>query len=660
MFAVGSDPDRGPREPRPNEDSERMMTDRGPGHGTFDMTPEDLLDDFGSWAVARGLDVDLFVIDAALDLTEGDRVSWTAHDIHQLLLERFPRRVTMAEADWPDVLATLHGWVDFVTDRQPTRSADAAALHAEIDRNRTAFLTAMADERNYGVAKFWTTRMLQNGVDPDDETEVRRFLARARNGEIDYDQDVLTEIMLRGSLEGEIDDFESEDGEDSPLPPVSLPAADELTTLASAVALVSRLRVFLTWVGTGRTVTSTKPLRVADSTELAEVLEVDQPYLEHAHGGADLPEVNLLVQWAKSANLVHVVKGRLVGVKVAAGLPDRPLDLWRRAFDAFPTLGPALCSPTSHSGPSSLLEQRLPDVVSALWLSLYTAGGTPVPVEMLVDITRETLVEPMALTAGDVIVDAREVLWRRELAAVLSAMELLGAVELTTSTDPVERDKLIELSGNDDPDLTLVRLTPLGLWGVRNALRAEGFDAPVIEDLAGEPVGELCDALNHASPAVTDAALTAWVAARGEEPAAAELAAFSVDAPSSSARLVATNGLAHAGAAGVEHARRLRSTGGVAGAVATTWLIQHSVLDQNDATEQELGLALVDNFAAMREHGVLIDQLTTYPEKDQFRFVTVLANTEHPGRSDLLAAIATEHPEQPVAAAARRVLDSPR
>lgn len=467
-----------------NQDSDQMMADHRAVHHGLDASPEDLVSEFASWADDRGLTVDLFVIDTALDLMGG--VQWAAHDLHELLVEWFPRKVTMTASDRPGVIRTLHGWIDFLTDRHPTQSRDAAALHAEIDRTTSAFLAAMADERNYGVAKFWATRMLDNGVDTVDETQVRRFLAMAQAGEIDYDQDVLAEIIRRDSFDAEIGAFEFDDA-DRVLPPVSLPGTEELTTLAASAPLVSRLRVFVTWVGTGRPVTSTKRLRVADAKDLAGLLDVDHPYLERARSSADLPEISLLVEWARAAHLVRVVKGRLVGIKSAAGLLDHPLELWQRAFDAFPRLGPAVCVPTSYYDAPALLGQLLPEVAPALWLGLYTAGGTPIPVELLVEITRHAMAGPSVVSVGSLIVDVRAMQWRRDLTAVLAAMRLLGAVELTTSADPAERDKLIELSGNDDPDLTLVRLTPLGLWGVRDALREEGFDVPLIEDPAGKP-----------------------------------------------------------------------------------------------------------------------------------------------------------------------------
>jgi hypothetical protein len=79
----------------------------------------------------------------------------------------------------------------------------------------------------------------------------------------------LAEIMRRGSFDGEIGAFEFEADGDRLRPPVSLPATEEPTTLASAAPLVTHLRALVTRVGNGRTLTSTKRLRVADAKDLA-------------------------------------------------------------------------------------------------------------------------------------------------------------------------------------------------------------------------------------------------------------------------------------------------------------------------------------------------------------------------------------------------------
>ena len=83
---------------------------------------------------------------------------------------------------------------------------------------------------------------------------------------------------------------------------------------------------------------------------------------------------------------------------------------------------------------------------------------------------------------------------------------------------------LTELAGRDDPDPTLVALTPIGLWGVREMLLEQGAPAPLVGELAGEDVEYVCVRLAGARREVAEAELTAWVAARSPRAAADELA----------------------------------------------------------------------------------------------------------------------------------------
>ncbi|SDC79642.1 hypothetical protein SAMN05216174_104304 [Actinokineospora iranica] len=589
---------------------------------------------------------------------DGGLTRWDSADIGRLLLEWFPRKVTLERSEWSGALATLHCWVDFLAATRRGDVRDLDALHAVIDRSAPEFQVRMTDERNYGLAKFWMTRMIEHDVDIADEDAVRGFLRAVQVGEIDYDQDVLGEIMGRRALEGEADlvlpEFEEHDP--GPLPPALVPPEGELASLAESAIAVARFRTLVAWVGAGRALTTTKRLRVADARELALLLGVDAPYLERARSSADLPEVSLLVAWARAARLVRVVKGRLLAVKSAAGLLDRPLDLWWRAFEAFGELGPEVCAPASRYEGPSLLAQVLPEVALDLWLSLYTAGGTPVPVELLAGSIREMMSALLGFGIGGPLVGIREMMWRRDLAAVLAALQTVGAVELTVSADAQERDKIIELSGDDDPDLTLARLTPLGLWGARRALRAEGFDAPSVAELAEAPLKRVCEVVEHCAPEVVESVLETWVASRDAKDAAAELAAFCVNGPSSAARLLAWAALEHTGMPGVDQARRLRSEGGVAGGMATEWLVSHGELAPEAAEQPEMLLALSENMAAMHDHGMLIEEMTGHPLHDQLGFVHAIASARHPDRIAMLTTISRDHPGHGIAAAADEAL----
>ena len=71
---------------------------------------------------------------------------------------------------------------------------------------------------------------------------------------------------------------------------------------------------------------------------------------------------------------------------------------------------------------------------------------------------------------------------------------------------------LTELAGRDDPDPTLVALTPIGLWAVREMLLEQGVPAPLVGELAAEDVEYVCVRLAGVRREVAEAELTAWVA----------------------------------------------------------------------------------------------------------------------------------------------------
>ena len=91
----------------------------------------------------------------------------------------------------------------------------------------------------------------------------------------------------------------------------------------------------------------------------------------------------------------------------------------------------------------------LGEALPILLLDLYAAGGDPVPVELFHRRVREAVNERFGCIVDDLAGDVEQRLWRRDVTAVLDALELLGAVHLTESHD---HQMLTELAGRDDPD----------------------------------------------------------------------------------------------------------------------------------------------------------------------------------------------------------------
>lgn len=101
-----------------------------------------------------------------------------------------------------------------------------------------------------------------------------------------------------------------------------------------------------------------------------------------------------------------------------------------------------------------------PDMFELLTLSLYTAGGDPVPVEMLVEITLEAPVGMLGFAPYADPAPAVRREWHAHLVDLLAALEPLGAIRTETSTDPAVRRTIRAITGRKDADLTPRRAHP--------------------------------------------------------------------------------------------------------------------------------------------------------------------------------------------------------
>ncbi|MGD9526591.1 hypothetical protein [Pseudonocardia sp.] len=476
-----------------------------------------------AWARRRGTDLIPALVAAVLDhkhAVDGRIGHWTAALVEEVLAVRLPRTTALPRDDWAGVPAALDAVVGFLAAHQwlDSRSDAPAVLRSGIEATTPALYAALADERHHDVGTFWAVQMLRHGVEPGDPGAVSRFLAQVASGEIAVDRAALAVIEER--------EARARTSARAPdLAPVLLPGAAQLLEAAHASEGLDRLRTFTRWVRAGRRLTRDGRLQPADARAAAEELDLDRFYRNSARGAADLPETTLVVHWAVHARLVRVVRGRLLPVKSAAPVLSRPIELWRRAFDALGALGDHLGG-TDVFGAPSLFGMSLSEAFPLLTLHLYLAGGQPMPVELFHRAVREAVDERFGCPVDDLAGDVEHRMWRRDVAALLDALELLGAVRLTESADHSEtHDELVELAGRDDPDPTLVTLTPIGLWAVHETLREQGISAPVVGALAGEDIEFVC-ARTAAHPETARAELIAWVRARDPETAADELARF--------------------------------------------------------------------------------------------------------------------------------------
>jgi len=519
-----------------------------------------------AWARRHGLDVEPSLVAAALDHkhgVDGRLGHWTRAHIADALAVWFPRTVALHEDEREAVPAALHALIGFLADQDwlGPRSAPPAELHAQITDSTPALHDALDDERNHDLGTFWAVQMLRHGVPTADPAAVAGFLHRVHTGELEVDRAALAEITRRQLADDPADPTGGPVGPHpalpTELPPVLLPGAATMLAAADSSVALARLRAFTRWVRAGRAVTRDGRLLLVDARAVADALDLDHFSRDRARTSDDLPEITLLMAWARQARLVRVVTGRLLQVRTAAPLLSRPIELWRRAFEAIGGIGEHFGGSNVFGAPS-LFGMSLGEAYPTLLRLLYAAGGDPIPVELFHRVVRDTVNQRMGCVVDDLAGDAEHRLWRRDVTALLDALELLGAVHLEESLDGEDHDQLTELAGRDDPDPTLVSLTPIGLWAVHEMLTEQGVHAPLVGELVDEEIEYVCVRMAKLRREVAEAELTCWVRARRPRAAAQEILRYLRRAEDPAHRELAVFALSRAGTPAREPAARTR------------------------------------------------------------------------------------------------------
>src|SRR5260370_22738021 len=126
-------------------------------------------------------------------------------------------------------------------------------------------------------------------------------------------------------------------------------AMNDLEAAAEQAVLTGQLRSLVAWVGSGRKLTQTGRIGLADARRLVELLGTGDT-IDPKIGGRvfktksseDLAHLTRIVEWAKAARLVRVSGTRLVPVHKNAALLDRPLELVMAMLAAYPKRGSSL------------------------------------------------------------------------------------------------------------------------------------------------------------------------------------------------------------------------------------------------------------------------------------------------------------------------------
>ncbi|MFF0552484.1 hypothetical protein ACFYUL_26405 [Streptomyces sp. NPDC004311] len=410
--------------------------------------------------------------------------------------------------------------------------------------------------------------------------------------------------------------------------------------------------------------------RVALDTGLVEVTEPD----EDAADGGSAPEADEAFGTAAPGEDLVLVTG---------GAPGDVLDLWLAALDtvladaAVPDLDD-LVDALDAGGEIDFdrLDWNpgreadfLDGVLTNLYLLTVAEGGAadrPVPLPVLA----ASMVVPdgMGDPTDAVLEQVSDAMMR--LDDQFRQLEPIGLVEFR----PVDEELMAEAgdeeiaagtAGGDEADededvsrYGMVRLTPLGLYGIRARLLEAGAEAPAVGELADKGADALLDAVSHYPEGAAQAEIEQWLAGRELPAAVTELlaAARGDDEGGPLRRLRCQQALAPAGPE-AEAAVRSVLDDAELGGLARVWLAERGAADVPAPDPEMVFWLTVDTIAAQlaadgetEELPLLMETLTAHHAE----FFEQVWRVDHPSTAYVLEAMGRLHPDRKTAKEARK------
>ena len=459
----------------------------------------------------------------------------------------------------------------------------------------------------------------------------------------------------------------------SPLPPVRLHSEAELARDALATPLLARAVRLARWAGPDTRIGAGGELVEEQLPEAARELG-----LEGEDAAAFASEA-----WrvAVDTGLVEVVDEKKGAVAagadlglVTSGTPRDVLGLWLVALEtvladaSVPDLDD-LVDALESGGEIDFLELDWDPEVEAEFLdgvlgNLYLLtigedrpGDGPVPLAALAAsmIVPDDMGEP----TDDVLEQVSEAMMR--LDDQFRFLEPVGIVDFQPVDEALMADADEEpASSVDDEDVSrygMVRLTPLGLYGIRARLLEAGLDAPAVGDLADKGADLLLEGTSMFPPAAAQAETEQWLARRGPLAGTRELlaAARGSDTGAPLRRLCCQQALSLVGTEALPALREVLDDAELGG-LARVWLTERGVPDVPAPSEEMVFWLTVDTIAAQlaaegnsAELRALVEGLAA----QHSTFFTAAWRVDHPATPDVLEAMGRLHPDKKVAKQAR-------
>jgi hypothetical protein len=460
----------------------------------------------------------------------------------------------------------------------------------------------------------------------------------------------------------------------SPLPPVRLTDEAELARAALSTPLLSRAARLARWAGPGTRVDADGGLVEEQLPAAAEVIGLTGDDAAALASEAWRVAVDTGLVEITDEEAGTVTAGEDLAL-LTGGSPHDVLGIWLGALEAvladasIPDLDD-LAGALDEDGGIDFSElewdpgaeaEFLDGVLANLYLLTVSEDGPgegPVPLPVLA----ASMIVP-----GDVNNPTNAMLEQVSDAMVrlddqFRLLEPIGLVDYRPVDEALMADADDEPTGPvDDADVSrygMVRLTPLGRYGLRARLLEAGFRAPAVGELADKGADALLDGTASFGPRAVRAETEQWLARRDPLEAARELlaAARGGDPGAPLRRLRCQEALSLVGAA-AEPALREVLDDAELGGLARVWLTEHGAADVPAPSEAMVFWLTVDTLAAQLAAEGNSDELQALVEglaAQHDGFFAAAWRVDHPATPDVLEAMGRLHPDKKVAKEARK------
>ncbi|MER6120637.1 hypothetical protein E6R60_23570 [Streptomyces sp. A0642] len=294
-------------------------------------------------------------------------------------------------------------------------------------------------------------------------------------------------------------------------------------------------------------------------------------------------------------------------------------------------------------------------------LYLLTAGegaadeSVPLPALAASMIVPDDMGEP----TDDILEQVSDAMMR--LDDQFRVLEPIGIVEYRPVDEALLAEEGEESVPPDDDDVTrygMVKLTPLGVYGIRARMLDAGVDAPAIGDLADKGADVLLGGIAYYPEAAARGEIELWLARHGAGGAAGELldAARGEDPQAPLRRLHCQQALALVGA-DAEPAVRAVLDDPQLGGLARVWLAERGAADVPAPSEAMIFWLAIDTIAAQLEVDGDLDELQGLVEGlsgQHSGFFDEAWRVDHPATADVLEAMGRLHSDKKQAKDARK------